>query len=312
MNGDLVSVIVPTFGRPWSLKGAVDSALNQTHTNIEVVIVDDNSPGSVERLETERLVAQIKDSRVLYIKQLANGGGARARNAGVEVSSGQYICFLDDDDLFHPRKVADQVDHIKSNNLDVSLCSMNMAIPGGRGVTVYPVAGSLREFVVNGNVMNGMLMLKKEFFLRAGGFSEVPRFQDHILMFNIYKLNPKVGMLPKELYFYKVHFENRISSSKKSRIAYEVRHEYENSYRSILSVEESASLELRQKRSLFRCDLDGSSGREKLALINHFLYSGLKSSKFGSNLVFVIRYALSKSILAQRLRYFLGGLTKPR
>lgn len=105
----LVSVIIPTYKRPIYLKRAIESVINQTYENIEIIVVDDNNDADEYRIETEKLMYSINDKKVKYIKHSKNRNGAAARNTGIKYSSGKYIAFLDDDDEFLTNKILNQV-----------------------------------------------------------------------------------------------------------------------------------------------------------------------------------------------------------
>lgn len=104
-----VSIICPTFNGACRgyLRDSIESALAQNFKNYELVIIDDGSTDDT-RKECERY---LKDPKVNYIFQ-QNGGPAKARNTGIEASSGEFICFLDDDDLWKPNKLQRQVQFI--------------------------------------------------------------------------------------------------------------------------------------------------------------------------------------------------------
>lgn len=90
----LVSVIIPTFNRAHMINDALDSVLQQTYKNIEVIIIDDGSTD-----DTQDLITNINDPRLRYVKQ-ENAGVSAARNHGVAISKGVYIAFLDSDDIY--------------------------------------------------------------------------------------------------------------------------------------------------------------------------------------------------------------------
>jgi glycosyltransferase involved in cell wall biosynthesis len=114
----LVSVIIPTYKRPM-INRAIESVLNQTYKNIEIIVVDDNDPDSKYRNETEQVMLRYKENKnVKYIKHEKNRNGATARNTGIKNASGQYIAFLDDDDEFFPQKIELQIKKLES--LDIS------------------------------------------------------------------------------------------------------------------------------------------------------------------------------------------------
>jgi glycosyltransferase involved in cell wall biosynthesis len=98
----LVSVIIPTYGDPKFLKASVNSVLNQTLRDFELIIVDDNNPNTESRIKTEQLIAPYleKDKRIKYIQHEHNKNGAVARNTGISVANGKYISFLDSDDEY--------------------------------------------------------------------------------------------------------------------------------------------------------------------------------------------------------------------
>jgi glycosyltransferase involved in cell wall biosynthesis len=114
----LVSCIIPTYKRSDTLLRAVNSVLNQTYKNIEVIIVDDNEPDDLFSLETQQKVKTINDNRVIYIKQEKHINGAVARNVGIKRARGEFIAFLDDDDEWLPVKIEKQI-AILSNDREI-------------------------------------------------------------------------------------------------------------------------------------------------------------------------------------------------
>jgi glycosyltransferase involved in cell wall biosynthesis len=100
-----VSVILPTFDRPEFLQAAIRSALNQTFSNLEAVVVDD---GSVTDLVP--LLDAFSDGRIRYVRHESNRGEAAARNTGILNARGDYLAFLDDDDEWRPDKLQLQLD----------------------------------------------------------------------------------------------------------------------------------------------------------------------------------------------------------
>ncbi|MXR40770.1 glycosyltransferase [Halobaculum sp. WSA2] len=104
-NGELVSVIIPTYFRNEQLIQCVDSVLGQTYDPIEIIIVDDSGNGHANSIIEERSWENIK-----YIKFNKNRGPQEARNRGIEAASGTFIQLLDDDDYLAPTKIQKQVD----------------------------------------------------------------------------------------------------------------------------------------------------------------------------------------------------------
>lgn len=96
MNDILFSIITPTFNRAHMLPTAIKSVLSQTYSNWELIIIDDGSTDN-----TSKVVKGYTDDRIKYIYQ-ENAERSAARNKGISLASGKYICFLDSDDFYLP------------------------------------------------------------------------------------------------------------------------------------------------------------------------------------------------------------------
>ncbi len=116
MNGELISIIIPTYKRYDLLERAIKSVLNQTYKNLEIIVVDDNISDSMERKKTEEIMKKYPD--IIYIKNKKNLGGGLTRNVGIKRATGNYIAFLDDDDEFLPSKIEEQYKLYKKLNSD--------------------------------------------------------------------------------------------------------------------------------------------------------------------------------------------------
>ena len=99
-----VSVIIPTYNRQDLVQEAIDSVLNQTFRDWELIVVDDGSTDQTPSVLQERY-----DSRIIYIYQ-ENQGESAARNRGLYSATGEYVAFLDSDDLWHPKKLQRQIE----------------------------------------------------------------------------------------------------------------------------------------------------------------------------------------------------------
>ena len=126
----LVSVVIPTYRRQTTLKRAIDSVLGQTYSNVEIIVVNDNTPNDEFSLELYDLMKHYEDKEnVFLIEQERHINGAAARNVGIHKAKGEYICFLDDDDYYTEEKLINQV--MVLENLDKEygmvscLCRMN-------------------------------------------------------------------------------------------------------------------------------------------------------------------------------------------
>lgn len=104
-----VSVIIPVYGVEKYIAATVRSVLEQTYTNFELLIIDDGSPDN-----SIKVCQQFTDSRIQIIRQ-ENRGVAAARNTGIRLAQGDYIAFLDADDLWVPQKLEKHVKHLESS-----------------------------------------------------------------------------------------------------------------------------------------------------------------------------------------------------
>ncbi len=108
----LVSVIMPTYNHAKFIGEAIDSVLNQTYRNLELIIIDNFSEDN-----TERIVTSYKDDRIKYLKFRNNGVIAASRNYGIKHSHGEYIAFLDSDDMWVKCKLERQLSHFQSSEI---------------------------------------------------------------------------------------------------------------------------------------------------------------------------------------------------
>ena len=122
-NEKLVSVVIPTYSRPTLLERTINSILNQTYKNIEIIVVDDNNPNTDSRKETELIMEKYKNnSKVIYLQHDRNRNGSAARNTGWKHSSGEYITFVDDDDELSNDKIEEQVNCLENLENDWGAC----------------------------------------------------------------------------------------------------------------------------------------------------------------------------------------------
>lgn len=106
---NLISVIIPTFNRQQFLKIAIDSVLQQTYSDFELIIIDDGSTD-----DTQNVIDQFKDKRINYYYQINKGAGS-ARNYGMKMAKSTYLAFLDSDDKWVSKKLEIQLDIMEKN-----------------------------------------------------------------------------------------------------------------------------------------------------------------------------------------------------
>ncbi|MBO1909763.1 glycosyltransferase family 2 protein [Microvirga sp. 3-52] len=179
-----VSVIIPTFNREPLLEAAINSALHQTMPVVEIIVVDDGSTD-----QTEALVARLAsvDSRIKLLKR-QRGGANRARNAGSKLAVGEWLAFLDSDDVWEHNKLAMQMQAINSHE-DVVACFTGLRHIGvGREKIYLPPEKPSLDDIRATNVLSSTstAVIKKTVFWEIGGFDpNLPSCQDWDLWFRL-------------------------------------------------------------------------------------------------------------------------------
>lgn len=111
MVDGLVSVVMPSWNTGRFIAESIHSVINQTYKNWELLIVDDCSTDN-----TDEVVSSFKDERIRYFKNEKNSGAALTRNRALREAKGEYIAFLDSDDIWLPEKLEKMVKFMKDNN----------------------------------------------------------------------------------------------------------------------------------------------------------------------------------------------------
>lgn len=195
----LVSIIIPTYKSGSSLKASIESALNQTYSNIEVIVVDDNDPDTEYRFKTELIMKDYeKNPKVKYIKHNKNKNGAAARNTGFKYSKGDFICFLDDDDIFLETKVEKQVKFLIENNQYNAVYTWRYQ--NGKVIS-YSKNGDLSEEILtlSFSPYTSSIMVTRKSFEFINGFDEsFIRHQDYEFLLRFFEFF-SIGVIEEPL-----------------------------------------------------------------------------------------------------------------
>lgn len=122
MQDDLISIIVPCYNLESYTRKCMDSILGQTYSNLEVIVIDDGSSDSTPQILEEYAE---KDSRVILLTQENKGAGV-AINRGIELASGKYIGFVDNDDWIEPTMYEELFKALVDNDSDMAVCNFNL------------------------------------------------------------------------------------------------------------------------------------------------------------------------------------------
>lgn len=170
-----ISVVIPTYNRAGQIEQAIESVINQTYSNLEILVVDDASTD-----ETEAVVKNISDERIRYIKLEQNSGGpALPRNIGVENAEGSIIAFLDSDDRWLEWKLEHQMRFWQQHPEYTMIYCTFFTCKGEKVIGVTPGETVGRE-ELSGDILLPLLrrntigaptiLLRKESFVACGGY----------------------------------------------------------------------------------------------------------------------------------------------
>lgn len=254
----LVSVIVPTYKRADRLKKALCSITSQSYSNLEIVVVNDNIPGSDWDLSTTQALQEFCDSRLKVLHTSGQTGGGAARNFACRQASGEYLAFLDDDDEFLSDKVETQLNFMLERELDMSWQDVSWYDDSGKLVEHrrlnhchdFSQQGLLRAHLLTPISPTSIYMLKKSLFDRTEGFGEVATGQDWWLMLRCIEAGARMGYMPEVHVRQYLHSGERISLGKNKVDGEVARHEVVRSYYPLLSKKDVRYIEFRHNAVL--------------------------------------------------------------
>jgi glycosyltransferase involved in cell wall biosynthesis len=216
-NVPKVSVIIPAYNCTDSVVETLNSAFSQTFKYYEVILINDGSPDT-EKLE--KVIAPYFDS-IVYIRQ-ENSGAAAARNTGIESARGEFLAFLDSDDIWLPEYLEAQIDAIAEKSCDMIYADAflfgNLVGKANTFMTWCPSNGRVTtESLISGkcNVINSGTVVRRQKIIDAGMLDEdLPRnaAEDFDLWFRLARGGAKIEYQKKVLLKYRVH-ENSLSGN---------------------------------------------------------------------------------------------------
>lgn len=209
----MISVIIPTYNQRGYLANAIDSVLSQTYKDVEVLVVDDNNPGSEARILTEKLMAAYSNNpKVCYLQHEQNKNGSAARNTGFRESKGEYIAFLDDDDYWAVDKLEKQLAFLKAHRQFDGVYSFT-TVNGERNPNRKQEGNLVIPYLMNFiSLQTSCLLLTRKAVEGLGGFDErFRRHQDYEFMIRFFASGYLMGCVPEYLSFMNSVGGNRLS-----------------------------------------------------------------------------------------------------
>ena len=210
-----VSVIIPVYNVKEYLEEALDSVINQTYKNLEIILVDDGSDDGSEIICKEY---SKKDSRIKLICR-KNGGLSAARNTGLDNMTGDYVAFLDSDDVFLPEAIEKSVNIMLSNDVDCVIFKFIIykVLKNHKLKKLYPIKNTvllnniycreealkmLANREINAAIWN---KLSKRELWNNLRFPENHVYEDRYIIFKLIEKTKNIYILNSPLLFYKTH-----------------------------------------------------------------------------------------------------------
>jgi len=213
----LVSIIMPSYNTGRYIAESIQSVLNQTHTNWELIIVDDCSTDN-----TDDVVSAFTDERIIYLKNEKNSGAAISRNRALREAKGDYIAFLDSDDLWHPQKLEKQIAFMEKNGYKFTFTDYKIQLNGNWLPYIYtgPDVVNKRK-LYNYCYFSTITVMYDREYVGLIQIEDLKKNNDYAMWFEIIKKSP-CYRLPECLSYYIKH-ESSISSGSKLKL---IKHHY--------------------------------------------------------------------------------------
>lgn len=236
MEKGLVSCIIPTYKRCDMLPRAIESVLNQTYKNIEILVVDDNEPGSIESKEVQILLSNNYNfNQIRYVGQKKHINGAVARNVGIEEANGEFIAFLDDDEEWLPDKIQLQMVFL-NNHRDVSgvACLYSDYLNNKEVARIIKYStDNLQLQVLCGRVLihTSTFICTKESIVKSGCFDPTLTRHQDVQLFVDFLNYSNIGLVDK--YLVKNHIDSEINRPNSKKLI-KVKNDFFNSVKATI------------------------------------------------------------------------------
>lgn len=210
---NLVSVIVPTFNAGKFIRETIESVLNQTYTNFEILVVDDGSNDNTISILNK---LKSKDKRIEYYVIEHSGRPAVPRNFGIEKSNGEFVAFLDADDIWVKDKLEKQISEFEKHpnyiflySMSVTFGDVNLFSPNYEVLPLLHKAVKTKNDLLDiGNTITcSSVLVKKEALQKVSGFDEdikLKAIEDYDLWIRLSELG-NFGFIPRIHVFYRIH-----------------------------------------------------------------------------------------------------------
>lgn len=208
-----VSIILPVYNREDTVRNTIDSVIQQTYKNFELIIINDGSKDNSRAICSEY---EQKDSRIKLINK-ENGGPSQARNFGLEIANGKYLMFIDSDDKYKADMIEKMVTAIERRNSDIVVCNFNNRC-------------NIKEFY-NQTLEKGMEILQINYLFNIlwnkiyildiikqnniKFFEKIERGEDYRFNVDYFRYINKITYIPESLYIYNAQIDSLTKKTRK-------------------------------------------------------------------------------------------------
>ncbi len=221
-SNKLVSVVMPVFNCEDFVKEAIESILNQTYREFELIVINDGSTDG-----SDVLIREFNDPRIKYINNSPNKGIVSTINEGVSRSKGKYIARMDADDISLPTRLAKQVDFLETNP-DVKLCGTRAIAIDKNGRQLVKLNRPLKHdkikvFNLFRNAFIHPTIMADANALKKIGFTEDYKYAEDYFTFSQFTMQYQVANLEWPLLLYRLHDESITAKKNKEMMASELK-----------------------------------------------------------------------------------------
>lgn len=208
----IVSIVLPTYNGEQFLRQSIDSCLDQSYPNIELIIVNDCSTD-----KTEKVIKSYDDKRIKYIKNDINQRLPRSLNIGFDNATGDYLTWTSDDNYFDTSAIEKMVTALESKSADL-VYAPYQTINGNGDITGERTVGPKINILLD-NVVKACFLYKKELHLTLKGYNpDLFLVEDYDFWIRAALENFKFLPLQEQLYFYRFH-EKSLTERRRSEIS---------------------------------------------------------------------------------------------
>ena len=296
-----VSVVIPTYNRSALVQQAIDSVLTQSYNSYEVIVVDDGSTDGTEEDLRDRY-----GSKIRYVWQ-ENEGESSARNRGIELARGEYIAFLDSDDMWKPTKIEKQVQVLDGVESDVGFVFSSALVVDRDGNVKEPqIVGridrddqSVSDLIFSPFVFAAAsnILVRKEIMDEIGGFDTSVRYGEDWLLVVELVAKWKFSYIDEPLLYYRQYSGNQQNSGDINKVRRLLKDGFYALDRAAQYIEDQALIAKARARRLEQaamfCFLESSTEQGAKYLGEAFEWDSTRKADSGSGSRLVSRYLVA-------------------